>query len=440
MNRHYTEMQLADIARPAESHCMDALRRGDLDAVRHHLGEMAQGHAGLDALSAHAVARKAGKLRVDFGEERARDALQRIGEQLMATWVTQWQRGDARGAIVDLIAVFRYQGGAGLAPLQEDEASVTLDLAPCGSGGRLERQRLPDRHPAAYGRWSDGVSSFCQACKANQAALNAALGAPVWTTDKGEDGTCRVRFMKGAQRGQKLFNDEERVTLTQTRVQQAQARLDRGDVDIGALLEGQRKEWMPWHDFSVVWLAHFYAMALELGGQAYLDEMLAQTYEPAFVAGFPHYAALSDDELVREIARTWNYHCADFLLSEEDQRFVFTLDPCGSGGRLFRGGMWRDMFRYGAPLSPLIAAAHPINFQRRNAPSYCTHCAASNRAQLRGAADPTTPLFFVIDGHAQQRPGMPCRTYVYKKDADRSRVDAGLFEQVGLPPPVAAIN
>lgn len=43
------------------------------------------------------------------------------------------------------------------APLDEDAESVTLALAPCGSGGRLECQDLPARHPAACGGWSDGV-------------------------------------------------------------------------------------------------------------------------------------------------------------------------------------------------------------------------------------------------------------------------------------------
>ncbi len=438
MTRLFDSGQLEAMAQPFEVRAREALAAGDLDSVRRLLREMAQGHAGLDALSAHALARKAGKLRADFGEDRARVVLERIGSQLMATWVLQWRAGDARGAIADLIAIHRYQGDAVLEPLEEDDDTVTLRLSPCGSGGKLERQRLPERHPQAYGGWSDGVSSYCQGCKANQAALNAALGAPAWTTEKGADGRCTLRFAKLQQRGQTLFNDAERTALTRTRVQEAEERLVQGDTDIAALLEGQRKEWRPWHDFAVVWLAHFYAAALELGGADYLDELLSQTYAPAFVAGFPHYAAMSDEELVREIARTWNYHCADFRLHEEDDRFVFTLDPCGSGGRLFRSEMWRDMFRYGRPLSPLMDNPHPINFNRERAPVYCTHCAASNRAQLANAGDAKTPLFFVIDGHAQQRPGMPCRTYVYKTGADRSRVDPALFAQVGLPPPGAA--
>ncbi|MCU5782331.1 hypothetical protein MA04_01631 [Alcanivorax balearicus MACL04] len=438
MSRLFSNTELEDIAQPPEAHAIEALRRGDLAEVRVRLKEMARGHAGLDALSCHALARKAGKLRQDFGEQRALEALREIGTQLMATWIEQWRQGDAQGAIQDLVAVFRHQVGAGLIPIKEEADTVTLELAPCGSGGRLDRQGLPERHPQAYGDWGDGINSLCQACKANQAALNDALGEPVWTSEKGSDGHCTLRFSKGAQCGQTLFSDEQRVSITRTRIRQAEDKLDQGDTDIEALLDGQRKEWMPWHDFGVVWLAHFYAVALELGGADYLDEMLAETYEPAFVAGFPAYAALDDEALAREIARTWNYHCADFQLSEEDDRFVFTLDPCGSGGRLFRGTVWRDMFQYGRPLSPIMSDPHRINFLREDAPSYCTHCAASNRAQLSRLSDAKVPLFFVIDGHAQQRPGMPCRTYVYKHKARRADVDPALLRQVGLTPPSSA--
>ena len=144
---------------------------------------------------------------------------------------------------------------------------------------------------------------------------------------------------------------------------------------------------------------------------------------------------MSDDELVREIARTWNYHCADFTIEEEDDRFVFRLDPCGSGGRLFRGEMWRDMFHYGEPLSPIMPDPHNINFNRAGAPTYCTHCAASNRAQLSGGSSETHPLFFVIDGHAQMKPGEACRQFSYKKRAARDKVDPALSRQIGLPGP-----
>ena len=423
MTRQYTDAQLAEIARPFEDHAIDALRAGDLSRVRALLGEMAAGNAGLDALSAHTLARKVGKLRQDFGEETTREWLRRIGERLMSTWIAQFRAGDDRGAIADLIAVFKHQGGAKPA-VTETADEVVVELAPCGSGGRLERQGMTAKYPAWYAGWSDGVSSYCQACKAFQGALNDALGEPVWTTAKGPEGRCTMRIRKPSHRGERLFSNADLAELPLTRVQRIEARLDAGDTDVEDLLRGQRFDWKPWHDFGLVMLEYFYAAALELGGPDYLDEVLMQTYAPAFEVGFPRYAAMSDDELVREIARTWNYHCATFTIREEDDRFVFVLDPCGSGGRMFRGEMWRDMFHYGEPMSVLIAEPHRIGFHRADAPAYCTHCAASNRAQFAGG-----PLFFVIEGHAQMRPGQPCRQFSYKKAAGR-RADPALLAQV----------
>lgn len=435
MSRQYSDSELAEIARPFEEHAIEDLRKGDIEGVRKWLKLMANGHAGLDALGGHSLARKVGKFRQDFGEEKTREALLRIGHELMKTWIWQYQEGDERNAIRDLIAVYRYQLGGQLQPLKEDADEVVLDLAPCGSGGRLERQGLPEKHPDWYGGWSDGISSYCQACKASQNALNAALGEDVWTTEKGDDGFCRMRFRKVKTRGETLFDEQERNIIVRTGVQQAEDRLAAGDLDIEPLLKGQRKEWMPAHDFGLVQLEYFYAIALEFGGADYLDELLAQTYAPAFEAGFPVYAAMTDDELVKELARTWNYHCADFTIEEEDDRFVFNLDPCGSGGRLWRGEMWRDMFHYGEPLSPIMNEPHPINFNRKRAPLYCTHCAASNRAQLKCGLGDDAPRFFVIDGHAHSRPGKACRQFSYKKASRREDMDPSLLQQVGIVPP-----
>lgn len=425
MSRHYTDAELQDIARPFESHALEALLQGDLARVRALLQDMAHGQAGLDALSVHTLARKVGKLRQDFGEDRTREALRRIGAQLMRSWVREFRAGQEKSAIGAIIDIYKHQGGARVAPAETDD-EVVVELTPCGSGGRLEKQGVTAKHPAWYAGWSDGVSSYCQLCKACQHALNEEVGRPVWTTEKGDNGTCRMRFHK-QRPGTRLFAQGELEQAASTRVQRAEQALDAGAVnEVAALLDGQRKDWKPWHDFGVVCLEYFYNVALELGGPDYLDQLLATTYEPAFVAGFPRYEAMNDDELVREIARTWNYHCADFTIREEDDRFVFVLDPCGSGGRLMRGQMWRDMFHYGEPLAQKMPAPHNINFNRHDAPTYCTHCAASNRAQFKGG-----PLFFVIDGHAQMQPGQPCRQFSYKKAVAR-RCDPALPAQVGL--------
>lgn len=433
MGTRYTSEQLREIAKPFEEYALEALEARDQEQLEYWLGRMESGHAGLDALSGHTLARKVSKLRRDLGEARAREALLKIGSRIMESWVRQFREGDEKGAIIDLIAVYKYQYGTHLSPLEEDDETISLHLSPCGTAGRLQRDGLPAKHPEQYGGWSDGANSMRQLFIACEQALGEALGEPVWSTRMHDDGEGWMRFRKIRNRGQRLLDAHERQLVVQTRVQQARARLAAGDWDIAPLLRGQRKEWMPWHDFGVVLLELFYATALEIGGPDYLDELLMETYAPAFEAkAAARYAALDDEELARASAATWNYHITDFTLYEEEDRFVFITNPCGSGGRLFRGEIWRDLIQYGQSMAPLTDEPHNINFNRSRFPLYCAHCAASNRAQLQTGPKGKNPLFFIIDGHAQIKEGMPCRMFAYKKDAPRERLDPRLPEQIGI--------
>ena len=211
MNTPLVPDALATLVRPDEDRAIDALRRNDRPALDASLARMADGHAGLHALSIHTIARKIAKFKADFGEGRAGELLRRIGAALMATWVAQYRAGQVREAIGDLVRVFKYQYGARIHSLEETDDAVTLTLSPCGSGGYLERQGFPRRYGEWYGEWSDGVSAFCQGCKANQRALNEALGEDVWTTEKRGDGECVVRFAKcgQGQGARRLFTDED---------------------------------------------------------------------------------------------------------------------------------------------------------------------------------------------------------------------------------------
>jgi len=65
-------------------------------------------------------------------------------------------------------------------------------------------------------------------------------------------------------------------------------------------------------------------------------------------------------------------------------------------------------------------------FMRASFPTYCVHCAATNRDQLLGK-----PWAFLVDGDAPRAPAWSCRQYLYKKTAPR-RAPPRLLEQVGL--------
>jgi hypothetical protein len=110
---------------------------------------------------------------------------------------------------------------------------------------------------------------------------------------------------------------------------------------------------------------------------------------------------------------------------EEEDRFVFILDPCGSGGRLYRSDVHKGRFHYGCGIPCLMEEPANINFNRKGFPIYCAHCASSNRSQFEGG-----PLVFVIDGNAQKDPLSPCVHYLYKKGAKRE-VPSAILAQVG---------
>ncbi len=73
------------------------------------------------------------------------------------------------------------------------------------------------------------------------------------------------------------------------------------------------------------------------------------------------------DELVllRSSIRSWLYHRSKFRIVEEDDRFVFILDPCGSGGRLYRGEFGNGRYVYGKGMMDLMKEPADINNRRR---------------------------------------------------------------------------
>jgi hypothetical protein len=160
-------------------------------------------------------------------------------------------------------------------------------------------------------------------------------------------------------------------------------------------------------------------------GSEYLDTFLKESYDTGFAMFYPVYDALDDVGLLRMFVQTWHYHQATFRVEEEEDRFAFILDPCGSGGRMYRGDMHKGRFEYGKGMPCLMKEPANINFNREDYPVYCTHCASSNRDQYEGK-----PFVFVIDGHAMKDPGSPCIHYLYKKDAKRE-VSPEMLAHVG---------
>lgn len=408
---------------------LEALKAGRTGKLSQLLLQMSAAHTALHFLGVATISRIWGKWLGDQGEEKTIAMLDRMGRRVMEPFIKQFKGGKEKQTIVDIIDVYKHQAGTKMVPVAQANDEVVFDLTPCGSGGINVLRGFEKKLPQWYKRCSDGTPIFCAGCKSLQKAINDACGEDVWTTEINPSvpGSCRMKFRQQKTAGSPLFTASELYGVTTTRTDKAMERVAVGRFDIEDLIVDQQNDWAPWHDVMIVWNEYTFAACREMGGMDYLEECLKEGYDSGF--GFLYNSMESfktDAERVSALAQNWHYHQGKFRIEEEEERFTFILDPCGSGGRLLREETYKDMFHYGTELAPMIGEKHNLTFQREDFPLYCVHCASGNRDQFSGK-----PLIFVVDGHAQMRRGMPCRQYVWKKGA-KSRPELQLLLQVGM--------
>ncbi|MCU0577277.1 MAG: hypothetical protein MUD15_10700 [Desulfobacterota bacterium] len=112
-------------------------------------------------------------------------------------------------------------------------------------------------------------------------------------------------------------------------------------------------------------------------------------------------------------------HGGSFRLIEDDEKFTFILDPCGSGGRL-----WRKM-RYDPPGDfATTSRPYPWTYGRKDFPYYCIHCSFLNEIlpheHLGFISWPVDPPEHAMD---------VCKWHIYK---DRNAVPDGCYARFGL--------
>ena len=163
-------------------------------------------------------------------------------------------------------------------------------------------------------------------------------------------------------------------------------------------------EFLAMHDLYRDWVTDILTFIGKRYGEEVLYEALKET-----VGGYT--ARLSSRYTNKPIRRKMEIlvaglrgHLQPFKIEEDDEKFIITPQPCGSGGRLIKEG------GYGPPYNFLkIEKPQPMTFNRSNFPVYCAHCYFHNIT----ATEPGGPPLF-ITGPSQELGEKPCRIYVYK--------------------------
>jgi hypothetical protein len=217
---------------------------------------------------------------------------------------------------------------------------------------------------------------------------------------------------------ERWYEPEELAELSRPTMDRAIEALEAGDAERAKqLCEEMKHEWRYLHDLmaeSILGLVTY--VQEELG-----EEHVAGAWERSMRRGWKRDTgeALARDrrQIVEALAATWRAHSTSgtgphpgaFTIEEDDEKFTFRMNPCGSGQRLWRRGMYGGEDPYG-----VTREAHDWSYDRAGFPLYCTHCTFMNELMpIRWYGMPLYP---------SEPPGDydrdPCTWYWYKDPAD----------------------
>ena len=227
---------------------------------------------------------------------------------------------------------------------------------------------------------------------------------------------------------ERWFTDEELTDLSRPTMDRAIEALDRGDVETArALCLAMKHEWGMLHDLLVESVAGLLTFIKEEQG----EDAIAAAHEESMEKGWRRHvekiAAADRRAIVELLAATWRAHSTGgvgknagaFTVTEDDEKVTFTMNPCGSGQRLWRNGHYARIDGYA-----LTDEAHDWSYDRAGFPIYCTHCTFMNESlALKWVGMPIYP---------SQPPGDfdhdPCVWHWYK---DPDAIPAEYWERYG---------
>jgi hypothetical protein len=233
--------------------------------------------------------------------------------------------------------------------------------------------------------------------------------------------------------GETWFETEELREMSRPTMDRAIEAIEAGDLEGAKRLCGEMKhEWLMLHDLmaeSVLGLISF--VQDELG-----DDGVKRAWEKTCEQGWQrHHAAIESldrREIVKLLAATWRAHSGSetgehpgsFTIDEDDEKVTFTMNPCGSGQRLVRKGLY-EAKGYGRTKD-----AHDWSYGRKDFPLYCTHCSFMNESMpIQWSGYPLYPSDPPEDYSTD-----PCTWYWYK---DREAIPARHWERYGAVKPAS---
>lgn len=159
------------------------------------------------------------------------------------------------------------------------------------------------------------------------------------------------------------------------------------------------------HEVAISWIAK--------SGEEELEKVWRKSFESMVLSFLKTNPTV--EESVQRLAETHRGYFSNITITEEKDKYVMSLDPCGTGGRLRR-----------SKTLVTTAKAHPWSWGRSGVCLYCTHCCLMWEIipiEVRGY-----PVKIAVYG---DKPEDPCVHLFYKGP---ELIPEEYFKKLGKPP------
>jgi hypothetical protein len=391
----FTPDELQDLATPYADRIIRCIREDRLDEAESLCDDMKESQVVLHDFFADSCTVLWSWIGERLGEELIEDMFRYVFEQTAKRQTFDLGNSLSPGlAVLTLAKIWRahccFESGEypGKFRITEDGEKFTFHLNPCGSGGRLWKKGWYE--PSRGGRLSvkarpwtfnrKGFPYYCIHCAfLNEILPYEVVGYPLVPVDplRNPEDVCTWYIYKdpnmipnrfyersglgnnkiSGKRGRRRYYSEDQLTqMTRPTTERIRESLQNGDLrEAKRLCRDVKDEFMFLHDLYVHMLVATYTFISDKMGESALGEAIDLQFEKCVAAQIISKVEIMS---VREkleflalrifgvdIIHGSGYPKGKFTIEETDNSILFTLDPCGSGGRMLRGGAYEPMSR-----------------------------------------------------------------------------------------------
>jgi len=211
--------------------------------------------------------------------------------------------------------------------------------------------------------------------------------------------------------------------------------LDKGDIEEAKrITEYARLEWQVVHDMYVNWTWSFFTYIARMYGEGEVEKAMRSVLGSYYKARYDKAMALDVKTQLQLTVEGLRGHLmgkdrqGEVYITEEEDRYVLRLDPCGSGG------VARVRVESGKePMPELFGYSKtpgPLTWGKERVCHYCAHCAMVN--EILSIENYGHPMRIT---EYPEKPEDACIWYIYK---DPKKIPAEYYERVGKVAPSGA--